>query len=386
MSNKTMILLFGLILGIISLALTSCPTPPTSQQVAAPTFNPPEGTYASAQLVNISSTTAGAAIRYTTDGSMPTSTNGTIYVTAISVLASETIRAIAFKSGWTDSFVATAAYMITGTVAAPTFDPPGGTFSNDQSVIITCATSGASIYYTTDNSTPSGSSPLYTTAISVSGNGTTTTIKAYAVKAGMGDSAVSVAGYKIDPFVSIGTVFYYDYFNRSDTSSTWSTNAYGLFSTNNGEYEITCTSTQYVAKSKPINLPKTQDFRIQVKTKWLSGISNNGYGIIFRDQETGNNQYRFLISNAGSFTLLVGTTPIVDWTYSNKILIGSYNTIKCECVESSIKCYINDTLVTNASNSAFTSGYCYLTVSDQQTVRFDDFKIWYLLRVDIGNQ
>ena len=41
--------------------------------VAAPTFNPPAGAYGSAQSVILSSTTAGASIRYTTDGSTPTS-------------------------------------------------------------------------------------------------------------------------------------------------------------------------------------------------------------------------------------------------------------------------------------------------------------------------
>ena len=39
-------------------------------------------------------------------------------------------------------------------IAIPTFIPPGGSYSNDQSVMINCATSGSTIYYTTDNTTP----------------------------------------------------------------------------------------------------------------------------------------------------------------------------------------------------------------------------------------
>ena len=46
-------------------------------QVAAPTFEPPAGAYSSAQSVTISTTTAGASIRYTTDGARPPPPSGT---------------------------------------------------------------------------------------------------------------------------------------------------------------------------------------------------------------------------------------------------------------------------------------------------------------------
>ncbi|WP_238323112.1 beta-1,3-glucanase family protein [Gorillibacterium massiliense] len=82
-----------------------------SQQVATPTFTPAGGTYVSAQSVTITSATSGAAIKYTTDGSTPTSASST-YIGPISVTATTTIKAIATKSGFTDSAVATAAYVI----------------------------------------------------------------------------------------------------------------------------------------------------------------------------------------------------------------------------------------------------------------------------------
>ena len=47
--------------------------------VAAPTFNPPAGTYSSAQSVTIGTTTSGASIRYTTDLSIPSETAGTLF-------------------------------------------------------------------------------------------------------------------------------------------------------------------------------------------------------------------------------------------------------------------------------------------------------------------
>jgi len=86
---------------------------PPSNQVATPTFSPAAGTYSSAQLVTIATSTSGAAIRYTVDGPNPTPTTGTLYSGTVSVPSSQTLRAIAYKSGMIDSAVATATYTIT---------------------------------------------------------------------------------------------------------------------------------------------------------------------------------------------------------------------------------------------------------------------------------
>jgi hypothetical protein len=82
----------------------------------------------------------------------------------------------------------------TTTVAAPTFSPAGGTYSSTQTVTISSATSGATIRYTVDGSTPTASSPQYTAAISVP---TSRTVSAIALKSGSTTSAVSSATYTI---------------------------------------------------------------------------------------------------------------------------------------------------------------------------------------------
>ena len=79
-------------------------------------------------------------------------------------------------------------------VATPAFSPDAGTYTEAQSVTISCETTGATIYYTTDGSEPTSSSTTYSSAISV---GETTTIKAIAVKDGMTDSEVASATYTI---------------------------------------------------------------------------------------------------------------------------------------------------------------------------------------------
>ena len=86
------------------------------------------------------------------------------------------------------------------TCATPTFSPAAGTYTEAQNVTISTTTSGASIYYTTDNSTPSSTNgTLYNGAINVS---STTTIKAIAVKTGNNDSQVAEATYTIETSVS----------------------------------------------------------------------------------------------------------------------------------------------------------------------------------------
>ena len=81
-------------------------------------------------------------------------------------------------------------------VATPTFSPePSVTYTSAQEVTISCATSGATIYYTTDGSTPTTSSTPYSGAITVDH---TMTIKAIAVATGYDDSEVATATYTIN--------------------------------------------------------------------------------------------------------------------------------------------------------------------------------------------
>jgi hypothetical protein len=82
----------------------------------------------------------------------------------------------------------------TGTAASPTFSPAGGNYAGAQTVTLTTATSGASIRYTTDGSTPTASSTLYSAPISVP---TSRTISAIAIKSGSANSPVTSATYTI---------------------------------------------------------------------------------------------------------------------------------------------------------------------------------------------
>ncbi|MDD3534769.1 MAG: chitobiase/beta-hexosaminidase C-terminal domain-containing protein [Candidatus Cloacimonetes bacterium] len=84
---------------------------------ASPSFDPPAGFYVDPVSVSISSITAGASIRYTTDGSDPSATEGTLYTAPISISATTTLKAIAFAAGLEPSFIASAQYRFPTPVA-----------------------------------------------------------------------------------------------------------------------------------------------------------------------------------------------------------------------------------------------------------------------------
>jgi len=161
--------------------------------VAIPSFAPPASNYSSPQSVTINTTTAGASIRYTIDGSTPSSTIGIVYSGSVSVSNNLTLKAVAYKAGMADSTVASGAYTIQ--VATPSFAPPPSNYSSPQSVTISTTTAGASIRYTTDGSMPSSTiGTVYSGPVSVSSS---LTLKAIAYKAGMTDSTVTSGSYVI---------------------------------------------------------------------------------------------------------------------------------------------------------------------------------------------
>jgi hypothetical protein len=196
--------------GNISVASGGTPTAST------PTFFPSAGTYSTAQSVTISTATVGATICYTTDGTTPTAngagacTHGSTYTGAVTVASSQTLQAIASKSGYLDSTVGSAAYVITSAVADPTFSPIAGTYTGTQTVTISTTTVGATICYTSDGSTPTTNGAgacthgtTYTSAITVSAS---ETLKAIASESGDTDSNVVSAAYVINPPPTSNTV------------------------------------------------------------------------------------------------------------------------------------------------------------------------------------
>ena len=173
-------------------SLTAAPAVAPPSPAAMPSFSPPAGTYTAAQTLTLSDQTPGAVIYYTTDGTTPNGSS-TVFNGQIQISSSETIEAIAVANGYSVSPMAAAAYIIAA--ATPAFSVPGGIYTATQTVTISDATAGAAIYYTTDGSTPTTRSTVYSSAITVS---STETLKAIATATGYSDSAVASATYTIN--------------------------------------------------------------------------------------------------------------------------------------------------------------------------------------------
>ena len=133
--------------------------------VGAPTANPTAGIYTENQSVALTSSTEGATIYYTTDGSEPTITGGTTkqYTAPILVTGIEgqsittTIKAIAVKNGMQDSSVETFTYTIkqdsqtpdVPVVTAPsiTTQPGNATVKAGETATFTIAVNGTGLTY-----------------------------------------------------------------------------------------------------------------------------------------------------------------------------------------------------------------------------------------------
>jgi hypothetical protein len=158
-------------------------------KVGTPYFSVASGTYTTTKSVTIQSATAGTTIRYTTDGSLPTSSS-TQYTSAVSVLVSTTLKARAFFTGKPDSNVGTAVYELK--VAPVSVTPTTGTYATPQAPTLSTTTSGATIHYTTDGSEPAEASAVYPPSPNVDA---TLTLKAKAFKEGWTPSDTSARTY-----------------------------------------------------------------------------------------------------------------------------------------------------------------------------------------------
>ncbi|HYI00421.1 chitobiase/beta-hexosaminidase C-terminal domain-containing protein, partial [Hyalangium sp.] len=133
------------------------------------TAAPQGGTYGSAQTVTLTcSASAGSScgsIHYTTDGSTPT-TSSPAYSAPLTVSTSTTLRFFATDNLGRASAVVTETYVIDPTPPTTTASPAGGAYDSVQSVTLSCDDGTGSgcqaTYYTTNGSTPTPSSSMYT--------------------------------------------------------------------------------------------------------------------------------------------------------------------------------------------------------------------------------
>lgn len=200
------------LVGLDSLPLATPVTASTTFTVTAPVLSTPTitvtGTEAGAAntyyfTANVAiAAENGASVYYTIDGTTPDA-NATLYSAPFDVTTSCTVQAIAVKANYANSTLASAIIVIdTPTVAAPTFNPASGVFTDSVVVSIVNDDSTATVHYTTDGSEPTESSATYTEPITLTA---TTTIKAKAFKTNWHASDMVEATYTIvnEPILTV---------------------------------------------------------------------------------------------------------------------------------------------------------------------------------------
>jgi len=284
------------------------------QATASVAFTPAGGTYTVGQSVTLADTTPGATIYYTIDGSQPT-TSSQQYQQAIPVTSGTTINVLVTAPGYSNS-IGSATYVLQ--TAMPTFNPATGTYYAGQQVSISDSTSGSTIYYTTDGSTPTTASNSYHGAITVN---STTTINAIAIAPGFISSPVASATYTIP------------------------TPDFSISATPASQTVVACGNTSYTATVSPIN-----GFTGNVSLG-LSGVLMGGGTETFNPAS---------VTGSGSSTLAVTTSSsTAAATYALTITgtsggLNRYNTVNIVVQDFAISATPNSQTLVAGQNTTYT--------------------------------
>ena len=305
----------------------------------APSFAPIAGTYTIPPSVTISDSAAGATNYYTTNGTTPNSSSS-VYSGPITTsgTGAETIEAIAIATGYAQSGVGSAIYRTR--VATPTFAPATGTYTGAQLVAISDTTTDATIYYTTNGTTPTTASAVYSAPIPVSAD---ETLRAIAVASGDVTSLVGAATYAIDAakpsFLPLGGTYTAP---QSVTISDTSSGAIIYYTTNGAT--PTTSSTVY---SGPIAVSSNTTLKAVAASGGYStgAVATATYGIRLSTPTftpaggTYGSAQPVTISDVNATATIYyttdGTIPTTSSNvYSTAVTVGANETLKAIAVES----------------------------------------------------
>jgi len=323
---------------------TAITTKTYTMVVTNPVITETTGTYNNSFTTTITNpTTTGTSIYYTIDGSVPDNTD-TLYTGAITINTTQTLKAIAYKSGYTISGVDTETYtmQVAGT---PTSNVNTGSYSVPQNVTLTKAgtTTGTTMTYTTNGDAPTIASTEYTTPILIN---STTTLKFAEFKTGYTAGTIETKTYTItisDPTANVDTGTYNNNFNSILTQ----TDSQSIYYTTNGSVPDN-TDTLYTT---PIAISGTTTLKF---------IAYNGA------------IYSNVITK--TYTMAIVGTPTAD-----KISGLYYDPISVTLTKAGTTTGTTLTYTTNGSSPTITSTL-YTTpilISSNTTLKFAEFKTGY---------
>lgn len=272
------------------------------------------------QTVSISGV-EGATNVYTTDGNDPTP-NSTVYSEAISLTGTTTVKAMTVKDGYINSDVES--LTVTQLASSPSISKSGST------VTLSCSDPDATIYYTTDGTTPTQESSSCSTNTSLTLDGNQKyTIKAIAAKAGFLNS--DVAEQVVDNRSSIDAPI----ITYTDNVVTITANDYGdeIYYTIDGTPPTTSTETHFTSPGS-FNLAYGGNYTVKAiasngviyssEATETIDLTNCGYSGIYYIQNNGNGGEYYMYPVGGTSTL-VKTAKKTDEDAIWKIqIVGEY--------------------------------------------------------------
>jgi hypothetical protein len=150
----------------------------------------PSGSYYNSDQNVIISMSEPGTIYYTTDGTIPTTSSST-YTNPITIASSTNLKYLAIDLAGNKSPIYTEIYNILPTSSAT---PTGGLYNSAQFITLIMNEPGT-IYYTTDGTTPTNNSNIYTNPLTVTSN---TTLKYLAIDSLGNQSPIYNQTYNID--------------------------------------------------------------------------------------------------------------------------------------------------------------------------------------------
>ena len=284
---------------------------------AAPTFQREGNT------VSIMSSTDGATIYYTTDGSEPT-VNSTKYSTPITLTQNGMLKALAAKENYDNSQVAS--------YTVDWFQVEKVVISNEGNRIqLSSPTPDARIYYTLDGSTPTDQSVRYTEPFTLAAN---CTVKAVAYKDNFNPSEVSSKDIDVSVFTCAAPMFQRD---GNTVTLVSSTEGATIYYTQDGSQPRT-SSTIY---SAPITFTHNAIIKaITVKQNYINSDVATYYIDWFKVEEVAisNEGKRITMStptaDAHIYYTLDGSTPTENSVrYTEPFMVPTACTIQAMAIK-----------------------------------------------------
>ena len=348
------------------------------------TFTAPTSpvTYGVSPITLSASSTSGLAVTFSVvsgPGTVSGTNGSTLTITGVG-----TVVVAANQAGNTNYTAATAATQsivvnVIGVAATPTFSPVAGTYTAAQTVTISDATAGATIYYTTNGTTPTTSSSVYSGAITVS---STETLQAIATATGYSSSAVASAAYTlVNPAPAISGVSP-AFTNAGGAAFTLTVNGSGFIASSTVYWGASALITTYVnATQLTAQVPATDiatggiSVAITVTTPSPGGGASNSFQF---EVDSAAGTTTGLQFSSVTQTVTAGSTASYPVTVPSAVTSVS---VTCLNLPTGATCSYNTTTnsVTIATSSTTPKGTYQVTVVFTETVTSAGFLIPILL-------